>query len=249
MKRWLSIKRAVLGCLAVISLGSTTALADETLNDLAGRIEYAFYSADGRSLLQSWQLLEKLQPTSADKELHDSYVNYGRWKLAQLFATNAPDRAQQWAQTCAESKLSSKNTTLLATHQALVAACLGMLEELRPVRRLLYKNDREVAISQALQTAASSAQVRFIAGWLLTKQDAANTGYATLLQALQRFAATPTTQSTNPGWGYAETCYLLGKAEIARGNALAARNTLEQALVLAPDYRDAQQLLPSLQLK
>ena len=36
---------------------------------------------------------------------------------------------------------------------------------------------------------------------------------------------------------------------MARGNALAARNMLERALVLAPDYRDARQALQSLNVK
>jgi Tfp pilus assembly protein PilF len=66
---------------------------------------------------------------------------------------------------------------------------------------------------------------------------------------MKGFGTTLPGRSPNLNWGYAETCYLLGKVELERGNVLAARNALEQALLQAPDYRDAQQLLQSLNLK
>lgn len=229
-------------CLGVLSAGIVH--ADEALDDLAGRIEYAFYAGDSRSLLHSWQQLEKLQVAEADTAARDSYLNYGRWKAAQLLATSNPEQAQQYAQACADFKPRVKAAAMLATQHALVAACYGMLQTLRPVRRVLYRSDREAALQRALQTNANAPQVLFIAAWLSTHLDTAEKALPLLTRASNSFGA-----ANHPGWGFAETCYLLGKLEQTRGNALAARNALEQALLQAPDYRDAQQLLQSLSLK
>jgi hypothetical protein len=241
-------------CLGTWGTGISTARADEVLDDLVGRIEYAFYAADSRSLQQSWQQLDKLQVEPAERALRDSYLNYGRWKSAQLLAADSPGQAQQYAQACAESRTAAKDAPMRATHQALVAACYGMLETLRPLRRMLYRHDREAALDRALQAAGDNPQVLYIAAWLDLQQESADKAYALLTRAVSGFGAleTPapmTARTTTADWGYAETCYLLGKLEMVRGNALAARNALEQALVQAPDYRDARQLLQSLTLK
>lgn len=48
-----------------------------------------------------------------------------------------------------------------------------------------------------------------------------------------------------PDWGQAEALTQLGAAYLGRGESVAARDVLERALVLAPDYRVAQELLRS----
>ncbi len=48
-----------------------------------------------------------------------------------------------------------------------------------------------------------------------------------------------------PDWGHVEALTQLGEAYLWRGESVAARDVLERALVLAPDYRVAQELLRS----
>ncbi|MGC3980841.1 MAG: hypothetical protein QM808_06265 [Steroidobacteraceae bacterium] len=216
--------------------------ANEMLDDLTGRIEYAFYAGDARTLQQSVQALEKLQVDASERDLYGSYLNYGRWKLAQLLATTDPNQAQQSAQLCADGYSSVSSA---ATQQALAAACLNVLETLRPLRGVLYRRERDAAITHAVQTGSKTLEVQFVAAWLATKnarQDA-SAGYTAIKQVVAQYSA------ASASWGHAEACYLLGQAELVRGDKLAARNALEQALVLAPDYRDARQLLQSLSLK
>ncbi len=243
-------KQTLLWRLALGALSAAGAHADEALNDLGGRIEYAFYAADSRSLRHSVQAMEKLEVAVADMATHDNYLNYGRWKLAQLLAKEDSEQAQQLAQTCAESKPAAKSPSALAVHHALAAACLGMLEELRPLRSMLYRRDREATLQQALELGGKTAQVQLVAVWLTVTKGGAAQAYDSIKQLVARYAAIPATaQSTATGWGYAEAFYLLGQAERARDNDLAARDALEQALVLAPDYRDAKNILQSLSLK
>ena len=240
----------MLGYLAVSGMSIGVADADEHLRDLAGRIEYSYYAADARGLQQSLDALAKLSGDATHPDLGASYLNYGRWKLAQLLAKDDASRAAELAEACADTKPASKNSASLATQHALVAACLEMLGELRPLRRILYRSHRDTELAAAQQTGSKIAQVQFIAAWIASRLNASASPGDALKQALVQFDVAETAAgSSDAGWGHAEACYLQGKAESAHGNLLAARNALEQALVLAPDYRDAQQLLRSLSLK
>ena len=58
-----------------------------------------------------------------------------------------------------------------------------------------------------------------------------------------KFEAAPPSQPGKPDWGHAEALTLLGESYLKQGEMVAARDVLERALVLAPDYRQAQKLL------
>jgi Tfp pilus assembly protein PilF len=49
-----------------------------------------------------------------------------------------------------------------------------------------------------------------------------------------------------PGWGHGEAYLELGRQYQARGDLLGARNWIEKALIVAPDYKSAQRQLASL---
>jgi Tfp pilus assembly protein PilF len=57
------------------------------------------------------------------------------------------------------------------------------------------------------------------------------------------FEAAPPSRPGKPDWGHVEALTMLGETYLQRGDPVAARDALERALVLAPDYRQAQQLL------
>ena len=46
-----------------------------------------------------------------------------------------------------------------------------------------------------------------------------------------------------PGWGAAETYAYLGRGYLEQGDVLAARDALERALLIAPDFALARRLL------
>jgi Tfp pilus assembly protein PilF len=46
-----------------------------------------------------------------------------------------------------------------------------------------------------------------------------------------------------PGWGAAEVYTYLGRGYLGRGDMLAARDALERALLIAPDFALARRLL------
>ncbi len=62
-------------------------------------------------------------------------------------------------------------------------------------------------------------------------------------EVVAAFEAAPPRTAGRPDWGHAESLALLGASFLRHGEPLAARDALERALVLAPDFREAQELL------
>lgn len=212
--------------------------------DLAARIEYAYYTADIASLQRDLTAYEKLSGQGGD-EL--GYLNYGRWKFAQLVLAakrkDLIDSAATQAQRCNEAPSTKLDNSVQATQLALASACALMLERLRPLRAVLYRGERRAHLEQAMQLGAEVAQVQLIQGWQAVIVDAARTERMALLRAaVARYEDT----AAATGWGYAEALYLLAAEEQQQGNTLAARDALESTLVQAPDYRDARQLMQQL---
>jgi len=216
--------------------------AQEELTDLSSRVEYAFYSGDPPALRQALTSLEKLSVSSAQRDLQLNDLNYGRWKLAQLLAATNADEAGRSADSCVAAMPSKPS----AEQAALTAACLTLLEELRSLRSLWYRNEREQRIKQATALDAKNLQVQFVAAWIKAERepDAAET-YVAVKNVVAAFSDA-SGRLHEAEWGYAEAWYLLGKMEFARHDVLAARNALERATLITPDYREAQALLKKL---
>jgi hypothetical protein len=236
---------------AILAVVAAAAHAQQAaLADLAARIEYAFYVRDARDLTQAVTELAAADDTQSSA-LHLSWLNYGRWKLAQLSLSSQPAIAEQMAEQCANQNWPAwLDAATAAIASGLRAACDDLLGELRPVRGVWYRHERDKQLAQALATGTQSPQVSLIAGWLLLRQENANAAYPRLQQGMRLYdAAERSGQLRNDNWGQAELSYLLGKMELDRGQALAARNNLERALIQVADYRDAADLLKTLSMK
>jgi Tfp pilus assembly protein PilF len=64
----------------------------------------------------------------------------------------------------------------------------------------------------------------------------------TLEVVVAMFEAAPSDAET-PGWGEAEALALLGSLYLERGSTRAARDVLERALLAAPGYTEAVELM------
>lgn len=232
----------------------STAIAQssrEELSDLAGRIEYAFYSHDKPSLQQALEALQKADVDDAHRAEQLNSLDYGRWKLAQLYADDkmhgeAGELAEQCTGTV-DIKAFSKKAK--AEHEALLAACYEVLAEVRFVRTLWYRNAVDDHLQQAAKYDSGNLQVLFADAWIRAHHDPSEPAtYAALKKSVAAFADNAG-RLQDTGWGYAEALYLLGKAELSRHDNLAARNALERALVIAPDYAAAQTSLKQLTVR
>lgn len=102
------------------------------------------------------------------------------------------------------------------------------------------------SLRKALALAPASPRVRLIEALCASAADGGLQAPAALARwravVVQFESARPTAMGT-PDWGHVEALTTLGALYLQRGDPIAARDLLERALVLVPDYRAAQKLL------
>ena len=158
----------------------------------------------------------------------------------------AGDLAERCIDSADVKKFSKKAS---AEHEALLAACDAVLAEVRFVRTLWYRNAMDDHLKRAAKLDPRNLQVQFVSAWVKAYRDPADAeAYAALKQSVAAFTDNAG-RLQDTGWGYAEALYLLGRAELSRHDNLAARNALERALVIAPDYVAAQIALKQLTVR
>lgn len=234
------------------------AQADSTaeLDDAAARLQYAFYTADARDLEEVLALVDRLQVPPALTAMQNYYAAYGQWKLAQLYlqeflrssaATGARTAASKAAQACLKrSEAAFKLEPRLDEAYAINAVCEAFGPRLRLTDRSAFSGcARSKPMRTALQLGADNPRVMLIEAICLGGDDAAASAamFDKLREALLAFESAAPSRPGQPDWGQAEALVLLGESYLKRGDSLAARDAIERALVLAPDYRKAQELL------
>jgi tetratricopeptide (TPR) repeat protein len=245
---------AAVGCLAFAS-----AHADSTaeLDDAAARLQYAFYTADARHLEEVLALLDRLEIASTFTAMKEYYAAYGHWKLAQLRsddsvgtgsgAAGSRAAASKAAQVCVKrSEEAFKLEPRMDEAYALNAVCSSFGPALRLTDRPAFSGcARSKPMRTAQQFGPQNPRVMLIEAICLGGNDAAASTamFDKLREAILAFESAAPSRPGKPDWGQAEALVLLGQSYLKRGDSLAARDAIERALVLAPDYRKAQELL------
>ena len=243
-----------LSWLALAPLAFADPLAD--LDDAQARAEYAYYTADIRALESIVQVIERLEVPASLATLQTHDAAYGRWKLAELY-TASPNRegkrsartlAVESAQAClSHAKRALSLDAKMAEAQVLDSVCTA-------VARTPHSGDllssiplcaRSKSFRAALELAPTNPRVMLMEGQCLYGNGSASSADAIdrLRAVVAAFDAAPPSPAGHPQWGQAEALLLLGKNYLRRGDAHAARDVIEKALVIAPDYRQARELL------
>ena len=214
------------------------------LDDAAARLHYAFFTADARAMEDAIALVTQLEAPATLPGMKEYYAAYGYWKLAQIQTdskTAARGTISKATQACEkQAGLAIAQDRRMAEAHAIAAACAGLAPGL---------TSSGCAKSRSLRTALEldPANPRVMLIDVLCTRAGSNPGAETekLRTLLAAFEASPPSRPGKPDWGQAEALVLLGENYLQRGDALAARDAIERALILAPDYRKAQELLQS----
>jgi tetratricopeptide (TPR) repeat protein len=131
---------------------------------------------------------------------------------------------------------------------ALQAACLGMLAELKPWRVPFAGPRSSTQIHKALQLAPRNPRVLLldaIGDYERPKSPGGDTDRAIgkFKKAVAAFEAEREGLDQVPGWGAAEAYTFLARSYLDRGDAIAARDALERALLIAPEFLQARRLM------
>ena len=250
------------GALALAGASAFVQAQDTDWADVEGRIQYAYYTNDARALSG---VLTALKPKAVDggepaAAADDPIRNYFRalahYRMGQvLFATKKGQ---------AKDELDECQDAVDASVESLPKVPIGLDEtdENRRQRAESYTLStacalagREFAsdagssrIAEAMRLEPKNPRVQLFeaivafgdAGKDANAKAAALTKLRTVTQAFERARAGA---STIPEWGAAEAYALLGRALYEQRDVVGAREALERALLIAPEYAVARQLM------
>lgn len=253
-----SARRLQTTCFAALLLIAATARGETMaeIDDAAARIQYAFYTGDARAIEEVLTLLEGFEVESGLTAAQSYQLAYGNWKLAQLYmepqtegrprssnSNAAKSLASKAAQACVRyAKAAIVHDPRMGEVYAIDAVCDGFSTSPRS-----SGGSGACARSKSLKTAlsldANNPRIRLIEALCATEVTADPAASDRWRAVVASFEAAPPSRPGKPDWGHVEALTLLGESCLRRGDTIAARDALERALVLAPDYRQAQTLL------
>lgn len=245
----LSAMRLLAGVACSLSAAVAVAAGPDELSDLSARLQFDFYAADSRTLRQDVQEISKLELGAEFTRVRDYQLGYGFWKLGESLSAKDRSASRKSADECIDATDKAleavpkranipRPDVMHAELHAIQAGCYLVRGEnsragksLEEARALQPANPRVllVAATQAIRRAKSA--------------DERAAAERVIASAVAAFDAQPPQPPGTPDWGHAEALAWLGEVQLLQGNRVAARNSIERALVLAPDYSLARALL------
>jgi hypothetical protein len=221
-----------------------------TWRDIEARIQYGYYTEDAGALRS---LEDAVAADESHDKLHGYYAALLAWRLAQLAAQRpsaAPGASpEQLVQRC----VSEADTALAAQDDfaealALRAACLATPRDANGSQSSHAAHRARRDIGRALQLAARNPRVLLLdamSDYELAPELGGNKERALvkLRAAVAAFELERAGTEPLPGWGAAEAYLLLARDLLDHGEAVAARDALEHALLLAPEFAPARRLM------
>jgi hypothetical protein len=222
---------------------------DSGWRDIESRIQYDYYTEDARALAV---LEDTVAGTDEHAALHEYYLGllFYRQALLAVQGAGAPGggTAGQLADRCVahlDAALAGRDD--LAEGVALRAACrLAPLASGERATLAAYRAHKD--INRALQLAPGNPRVLLVdalSDYQLPPSSGGNKERALtkLRQAVAAFDAERRGTQPVPGWGAAEACVLFARDLLDHGDPVAARDALERALVIAPEFAQARRLM------
>jgi tetratricopeptide (TPR) repeat protein len=216
----------------IVANGATAsgalAAASPELLDLAARVQYGYYHGEPHTVAAADAGLERL----GDSPGVAYYRDFAALRLVQLGVRDRDTLRR--LEACARRQGGAGSVGPAAAEAwALAAACAF---EAGDERRM------EQALAAARAIDADHPRLALVEAWRLEagNDDAVDRAtvaakWADVVGAFEAFAPS----IDDPGWGQAEALVALADSAWQRGETRAARDLVERALLLAPDYRAA----------
>jgi hypothetical protein len=238
-------------CAALFALACLGAAHDApSWRDIESRIQYGYYTEDATTLRA---LAETLDADESRDRLHGYYAALLDWRLSQLAARRpavSPNAsAVQLAQRCVgETDALLAGDADFAEALALRAACRATPVTVAGGQSSHGAHGARRDLERALRLAGRNPRVLLVDA-LNDYQLAPGLGgnreraLAKLRETVAAFEVERAANEPLPGWGAAEAYLLLGRDLLDHGEAVRARDALEHALLIAPEFEQARRLM------
>lgn len=221
--------------------------ANPALLDLEARIEYGYFTEDGRSL----QGLATL-PTGDDARdgMKSYYAGLAGYRLTLVDATRDRIQARSAAEECVSSldlALKATPAAVPAESMALQSACLLRLSELSGLRAPFAGTKSKSQMEKALRLAPRNPRVLLLDAIVAFERAPNGAESERALGKLKRAIGALENERQEvvhaPAWGLADAYTYLGREYLDKGDAVKARDALERALLAAPEFQQARRLM------
>jgi tetratricopeptide (TPR) repeat protein len=237
-----------------LSFAAANGFAQEG-GDLQAQILYAYQSEDINQLASLVQKLANQVTTAAAAgaeaplRYHLAHAEYRFGLLAQ--GKRARDAAPAFADCIDQLKPILEQDVKSVEALVLQSACYDELAKRRRLEAVLLRSKAEERLNAAFKLDPRNPRVLYFMaqdGLSRSKPHSpdAERAFAELGESAKIFDQSSATRNDVPGWGHAQAYLALGVQLQSRGDALGARNWMEKALIVAPDYKAAQRQMASL---
>jgi tetratricopeptide (TPR) repeat protein len=237
---------------AIVLLASGIAAQELDLRDVEGRIEYAWFTEDANTLRNLIRTAEGALPKSADSAFARYQLGFAHYRLGQLLAQRKDAGAGEAFSGCVdELDRAVEVNEEFADAYALQSACYVSLASLQAWRAVVYGPQGDAKLDKARQLAPRNPRVVLLDAVADAEKPKALGGdkaraHTKIKRAVELFEATAEPAAGEPNWGAAEAYLYLGRGLMQAGDTLGARNALEQALIIAPEFAAARRELQRL---
>jgi hypothetical protein len=233
--------------------------------DVEGRIQYAYYTEDVRALngvlasLKTKAVEGEEAAPEEDLAIRSYFRALVHYRLAQVQSTGKKSQARDAIDDCNEEVEHAVEAlpkvplgldeTPAGVHQRAEAYTLGTACTLAGREMSTLGGGRIGSrIDEAVKLEPKNPRVRLVealAAFARAGKDAAakNAAIQKLRGVTTLFEAARAGESTTPEWGAAEAYAFLGRALFEQRDVVGAREALERAMLIAPDYAFARRLM------
>ena len=240
----------------VLAMGTGPATAAATaqaapvnpaLLDLEARIEYGYFTEDGR-------ILQGLANTPSGEDAKDGmksyYAGLAGYRLTLLDSSRDKLQARSAAEECVSSldlALKATPAAVPAESMALQSACLLHLSELSGLRAPFAGSKSRSQMEKAVRLAPRNPRVLLLDAIVAFERAPNGAESERALGKLKRAIGALESERQEvvhtPAWGLADAYTYLGRVYLNRGDAVKARDALERALLAAPEFQQARRLM------
>lgn len=239
-------KHLLLALACVSAMGTAQEL---DLDDLESRIEYAWFTEDANSLRNLIQSAESALAKGGDSAIARYELGLAHYRLGLVLLQKSDAAAGDAMANCVdELDRSLKVDEHSADAYALQGACYGALAGIRPWKAMVHGPQSASRIEKARKLAPENPRVVLLDGVADREKPKAFGGDPARAQtrfrdAVQLFENSGATEFGGPRWGAADAYLYVGRGLREAGDTLGARNALERALIIAPDFAAARREL------